>query len=162
PLTGSTKKCQFSFPVDLTRNNYIVGLSVGPELAAPSQKHGNISSSAFIPLAPQQLKPNEVVAAEPYKTFFTNLILGMVTSDLVTFKYEVPTNCRPADNKAWIGLFRGDASYTTPPEKAVPVTSNEDSGWMSVSAKIVFDRKYTLALFMSGFSEASRIQTRMA
>ena len=163
-IEGSTQHGQFSFVVDLTRNNYIVGYAVGPELTAPSQKYGNSCSTAYIPMAPKahSLKEHEFLAAEPYQTFFSNLTMGIVTSDLVTFKYEVPTNCRPADNKAWVGLFRGDASYNNPPEKAVQVTSNEDSGWMSISSKILFDRKYTLAYFMSGWSDTTKIQTRMA
>jgi hypothetical protein len=164
PLTGGTQRGQFQFPVDLTRNNYIVGLSVGPELTAPSQKYGNICSTGFVPMAPQTeaLKEGETLRGEPSTTFATKLTLGIVTSDTVSFFYEVPTNCRPATNKAWIGLFRGSASYTNPPEKAVAMTSDEDSGWMAITNKILFDRPYTLAFFMSGWSDGNRIQTRMA
>jgi hypothetical protein len=163
-ITGASQRGQFQFPVDLTRNNYIVGLSVGPELAAPSQKHGNICATAYIPMAPQQadLQEGQTLKADPGSTFASSLQLGLVTSDTVSFFYQVPTNCRPATNKAWIGLFRGSASYTSPPEKAVAMTSDEDSGWMAITNKILFDRPYTLALFMSGWSDATRIQTRMA
>jgi len=164
PIPGASQHGQFEFPVDLTRNNYIVGYAVGPELAAPSQKYGNICSTEFIAMAPKlgQLEENEVAKAEPSSAFFSNLTVGIVTSDLVSVKYEVPINCRPADNKAWLGLFRGDASYNSPPEKAVAISSNDDSGFMTIRNKMIFDKKYTIALFMSGWSETTRIQTRMA
>jgi hypothetical protein len=163
-LTGGSQRGPFQFPVDLTRNNYIVGLSVGPELAAPSQKYGNICSTAYIPMAPKLAAPEEGVSVkgDPVTTFATSLQIGIVTSDTVSFFYQVPMNCRPATNKAWVGLFRGSASYTSPPEKAVAMTSDEDSGWMAITGKILFDRQYTIALFMSGWSDSTRIQTRMA
>lgn len=163
-IEGSTQRGQFSFKVELTRNNYIIGYSVGPELASPSQKYGNICSTVYIPIAQTQhsRKEGESLSADPYATFFSNLTLGIVTSDGVTFKYEVPTNNRPATNKAWVGLFRGSANYSNPPEKGVPITSDEDSGWLAINRKIVFDREYTLALFMSGWSDTTPVQTRMA
>jgi hypothetical protein len=163
-LTGSTQRGPFQFPVDLTRNNYIVGLSVGPELATPSQKYGNICATAYIPMAPKQdaLKEGQTLKANPGSTFASSLQIGIVTSDTVTFFYQVPTNCRPATNKAWVGLFKGSASYTTLPDKAVAISSDEDSGWMAINSKILFDRQYTIALFMSGWTDSTRIQTRMA
>lgn len=155
-ITGSSQSGTTTFVVDLTRNNYIVGYSVGPELTAPSQKFGNICSTVYIPL----LKDSGI---DPGSSFQTRLAIGVVTSNSITFMYQVPTNCRPATNKAWVGLFRGDASYTTPPEKAMAITSDEDSGVVAWNdLKILFDRKYTIAWFMSGYSDTARIQTRMA
>lgn len=161
-VTGSTQSGTTTFVVDLTRNNYIVGYSVGPELTAPSQKVGNVCSTVYIPM----LNTGSIVegAAEPYAAFQTKLSVGVITPNSITFKYEVPTNCRPASNKAWVALFRGDASYTTAPEKAMAITSDEDSGWVAWNdLKILFDRKYTIAWFMSGYAaDGTRIQTRMA
>jgi hypothetical protein len=163
PITGSTQKGQFSFPVDLRQNSYIIGYAVGPVLDDPSQKYGNVCSSVYIPIIPklQALTDSAVVEAEDDSSFFTDLTLGVSTGDTVTFKYAVPSNCQPKTNKAWIGVFRGSAAYNIPPEKAVPMTSNEDSGWMAISHKFVANKKYTLAYFMSGYGDTPK-QTRMA
>lgn len=162
-ITGSSQSGTATFTVELTRNNYIVGYSVGPELTAPSQKVGNVCSTVYVPMLAPGLQ-SKGGAAEPYPMFQTNLTMGVISPNSITFKYEVPINCRPATNKAWVGLFRGDASYTAAPEKAMAITSDEDSGWVAWNdLKIVFDRKYTIAWFMSGWAtDGSRIQTRMA
>lgn len=163
-ITGTSQSGTATFIVELTRNNYIIGYSVGPQLTAPSQKVGNICSTVYLPmLSSAQL--NNGGAAPSYESFFTKLIMGVVTPNSITFKYELPSNCRPGTNKAWVGLFRGDASYNTAPEKAMAITSEEDSGWVAWNdLKIRFDTKYTIAWFMSGWAEDSgaRIQTRMA
>jgi hypothetical protein len=162
-IEGLTQKGQFSFPVELNQNAYIIGYSVGPVLEVPSQKYGNVCSTAYVPrgLPPSSLMEGDVVKAERDETFLSDLRLGVSTGDVVSFKYAVPENCEPKTNKAWIGVFRGSASYTKLPEKAVPMTSNEDSGWMSIKHKFVANKRYTLAYFMSGYSDAP-IQKRMA
>jgi len=163
PVTGSSQKGQLSFPVDLRQNSYIIGYSVGPELKDGSQKYGNVCSTVYIPSIPkpQSIKENAVVEADGDDPFFADLTLGVITGDTVTFKYAVPENCQPKTNKAWVGVFRGSASYNNPPEKAVAMTSNEDSGWMAINHKFVANKKYTLAYFMSGYSDTPT-QTRMA
>jgi len=163
-VTGSSQRGQFSFPVDLRQNSYIIGYSVGPELEDPSQKYGNVCSTIYVPSIPkpQSIKANTVVAAESDDPFYSDLTLGVITGDTVTFKYAVPENCQPKINKAWVGVFRGSASYNNQPEKAVPMASNEDSGWMAINHKFVANKKYTIAYFMSGYSDTTPVQTRMA
>lgn len=162
-ISGATQKGTFSFPVELRQNSYIIGYSVGPVLDDPSQKYGNVCSTIYIPSIPslQTLAEGGVVQAESDTSFYTGLQLGVSTGDTVSFKYSVPQNCQPKANKAWIGVFRGSASYTTPPEKAVAMTSNEDSGWMAINHKFIANRQYTLAYFMSGFGDPA-VQKRMA
>lgn len=161
-VTGSSQKGQFSFPVELRQNSYIIGYSVGPELAAPSQKYGNVCATVYIPSIPAtEANEDTVVEAEGDESFSTVLTLGVCTGDTVTFKYGVPENCQPKTNKAWVGVFRGAASYGTAPEKAVAMASNEDSGWMAINHKFLANKKYTLAYFMSGYSDTPT-QTRMA
>ncbi|HEV7398423.1 MAG TPA: hypothetical protein VGN86_18060 [Pyrinomonadaceae bacterium] len=162
-ITGATQKGTFSFPVELRQNSYIIGYSVGPVLVDPSQKYGNVCSTIYIPSIPalETLGEGDVVQAQSDDSFFTGLQLGVSTGDTVSFKYSVPQNCQPKVNKAWVGVFRGSASYTTPPEKAVPMTSNEDSGWMAINHKFLANKQYTLAYFMSGFADPP-VQKRMA
>ena len=162
-ITGTTQSGTFSFPVELRQNSYIIGYSVGPVLDDPSQKYGNVCSTIYIPSIPslKALEEGGTIQAEADTSFFTSLQLGVSTGDTVSFKYSVPANCQPKANKAWIGVFRGSASYITPPEKAVAMTSNEDSGWMAINHKFVFNKQYTLAYFMSGFGDTP-VQKRMA
>ena len=99
-ITGSTQRGTFSFPVDLRQNQYIVGYAVGPELSDASQKYGNVCSTVFIAgVPPDKLSEGVVVQAEEDEFFFSNLTLGVVSGDVVTFKYAVPTNCQPKKNK---------------------------------------------------------------
>ena len=163
-VKGSSQSGTVTFQVDLAQNNYILGYAVGPELASPSQKYGNICATIFIPKIPpaEVLKANGVLKAEAAGDFKTSLTLGVVSGDSVTVKYAVPTNCEPKTNNAWIGVFRGGVSYTKAPEKAVLVNSTEDSGWLAISHKFVANKRYTLAYFMSGYSDTAPVQTRMA
>ena len=163
-VSGSSQKGQIPFEVQLRQNSYIVGYAVGPVLEDPAQKYGNVCATAYIPILSDlsSLMEGDVREAGPYKYFFSHLTLGVVTGDTVTFKYAVPANCQPKTNKAWVGVFRGSATYNDPPEKAVAMTSNEDSGWMSISHKFVANKMYTLAYFMSGYSNDTPKQTRMA
>jgi hypothetical protein len=164
-VSGSTQHGTVTFLVDLAQNNYILGYAVGPELASPAQKYGNICSTYFIPEIPAASKLTEdgvVVKAGADDSYFTNLTLGVVSGDSVTVKYGVPANSEPKTNSAWIGVFRGSAGYKITPEKAVPVNSTEDSGWLAINHKFVANKKYTLAYFMSGYNTTSPVQTRMA
>src|SRR2546423_8033253 len=45
PVSGESQQGQFSFPVDLRQNSYIIGYAVGPVLEDPSQKYGNVCST---------------------------------------------------------------------------------------------------------------------
>lgn len=163
-VTGDSQSGTVTFQVDLAQNNYILGYAVGPELASPSQKYGNICATIFIPKIPpaSALRADAVLKAEATGDFQTHLLLGVVSGDSVTVKYAVPPNCEPKTNKAWIGVFRGSASYTKTPEKALLVNSTEDSGWVSINHKFVANKRYTLAYFMSGYSDTAPVQTRMA
>ncbi len=163
-VIGGSQRGTVRFNVDLAQNNYMLGYAVGPVLASPSQKNGNVCATIFIPKIPSLagLKDGHVVKAEPGGDFSTTLILGNVSGDGLTVKYEAPPNCQPKTNKAWIGVFRGSAGYNITPEKVVEMTSNEESGWLGINHKFVANKKYTLAYFMSGYSSTSPVLTRMA
>jgi hypothetical protein len=165
-ISGASQKGVFSFDVDLTRNNYILGYSVGPELSGPSQqKVGNVCSTVFFPLSRtlHSLKEGDVVEADPHPKFSTTLTIGIISTDVVTFSWEVPTDCTPASNGAWAGLFEGKARYNVSPKKAVPIKADRDSGVTAIEHKLAFDREYSIAYFMSGWSDDKPpIQTRMA
>lgn len=163
-VTGGSQSGTVRFIVDLAQNNYILGYAVGPVLATPSQKNGNVCATVFIPKIPtlKGLKDGHVLKAEAAGDFSTNLVVGDVSGDGAAVKYAVPANCQPKTNKAWIGVFRGSAGYNITPEKAVPINSNEDTAWLGINHKFVAGKKYTLAYFMSGYSETSPVQTRMA
>jgi len=163
-IEGSSQGGTVDFKVDLAQNRYMLGYAVGPVLATPSQKNGNVCATIFIPEIPKlaALQDGHVVKAAAGGPFSTNLILGSVSGDGVTVKYAVPSGCQPKTNKAWFGVFRGPAGYNIPPEKALAIDSNEDSGWVSIRHKFVSNKKYTIAYYMSGYSSTSPVQTRMA
>jgi len=163
-VTGDNQKGTVRFKVDLAQNNYMLGYAVGPVLASPSQKNGNICATIYIPKlnSLKALKDGAVVKAEPDVTFLTSLTLGHQSGDGVTVKYAVPRGNDPGANKSWIGIFRGSAGYNIPPERAVPVKSSEDAAWLGIDHKFVLGKKYTLAWYMSGYADKSPVQKRLA
>jgi hypothetical protein len=168
PVDGSSQSGDVIFNVALAQNNYVLGYAVGPELAAPAQKYGNICSTAYIPRigsTPALLAAGEAegpVASEPFKYFSTNLTLGKPSGSSVTVHYEIPPGSLPKTNGAWIGIYRGPATYTEKPEKTYAIKSNDQSAWVGINGKFLAGKLYTIALFMSGYSDANPVQTRMA
>jgi len=164
-IEGSSQRGTVSFPVSLIQNNYIIGYSVGPELASPAQKYGNVCSTVYVPRIPTSAALTDSgghVESEPSDYFFTSLTVGAVSGDVVTVKYSVPPNCQPKSNNAYLGVFRGAAGYTLALEVAVPIKNNDESAWVALKGKYLAGKRYTIAYFMSGYSDTSPVLTRMA
>ena len=165
PIEGNTQRGTVSFPVSLTQNNYIVGYSVGPELATPAQKYGNVCATVYIPKIPTSAALTSAgghLEAEPSDYFFTSLEVGAVSGDVVTVKYKIPANCQPKTNNAYLGVFKGAAGYNLSLEKAVPIKNNDESAWVAIPGKYLAGKRYTVAYFMSGYSDTTPVLTRMA
>ncbi|MGA3133888.1 MAG: hypothetical protein ABSD59_24270 [Terracidiphilus sp.] len=165
PIEGSSQRGTVSFPVSLTQNNYIIGYSVGPELATPSQKYGNVCSTVYVPRIPTAKALTESgghLESEPSDYFFTGLTVGAVSGDVVTVKYSIPPNCQPKTNNAYLGVFKGAAGYNLALERAVAIKNNDESAWVAITGKFLAGKRYTIAYFMSGYSDTTPVLTRMA
>jgi hypothetical protein len=168
-IEGNSQHGAVNFNVALEQNNYIVGYAVGPELGTkPAQKYGNMCSTAFIPRIGTTLSllaSNEASASVPsedFQYFFSNLTVGTPGFGSVPVRYEVPPGCLPKNNGAWIGIYRGPASYTEKPEKVFEIPTNDRSAWVGINSKFLAGKEYTAALFLSGYSATAPLQTRMA
>jgi hypothetical protein len=146
--------------LDITNNHYILGYSVGPELIDPGLKYGNICSTAFVPTKANEDPPKE------YQYFQTHLVLKYLGTTSVAVQFFTPPGCQPATNKNWMGLWRGEtASYNNPPDYAVPITIDANSGTAAFNdVTIGRGLTYTIGYFMSGWAEdeQARKQTALA
>lgn len=152
-ITKNTQRGSANFTdLDLAKNSYIVGYSVGPEkAAAEGPKFGNICSTAFVPT-----QAKETVGE--YPTFQTNLILQYVGIDSVAVQFLTPAGYKPATNKNWMGLWRGEvASYINPPDWSTPITLDTNRGTagfnnVSIGRGLI----YTIGYFMGGWLGAGQ------
>lgn len=138
-------------------NDYIIGWSVGPTLST-GQKYGNVCSTAFVPKGSNN-DPSKIIYS------YSNLVLGYVGQNAVLVQFSTPKNCRPVDNGAWLGMWRGGASYKNTPDYSIPVTVNANKGSAGFNnTPLGIGNEYTIAYFMSGWSKdpTKLVQTAMA
>ena len=155
PIPNNSQKGSMNFDgLDIAKNQYIIGYSVGTKLET-GQTYGNVSSSAYAPDSNPANQSNLV----------SSLGIIFVGIDSVAFSYKLPDGCTPNSNGAWCGIWRSsNGSYNNTPDKAVPVTLDTESGTLTFDALTIgLGQTYTIALFMSGWKGGnSPTQTTMA
>lgn len=155
PIPDNTQKGSFNFTgLDIAKNQYIVGYSVGAKLTT-GQTYGNVCSTAYAPSSDPTQQVKEV----------SSLGLVFVGPSSLAFSFKLPNGCTPESNGAWCGMWRSsNGSYNNAPDEAIPVNINTESGTLSFnSVTIGLGQTYTIAFFMSGWNGGSSpVQTTMA
>lgn len=143
-IATNTQSGTMSFDgLNINKNSYIIGYSVGPKLTS-GQAVGNICSTVFIPARGDV---NEQADFDP------KLTLKFVGTTSVAFQFLLPFGITPLSNTAWCGIWRSSVpSYNNPPDQSIPVTIDAESGTLSFNDfNIGLGLTYTIALFMSGW-----------
>lgn len=150
---GAQQRGSVSFTgLSVQRNQYIVGLAVGPMRETP-QKAGNVAASIYVP------GENE---PKVQRSDFLSLTFVGQTSLAVQF------NClggyRAGTNGAWMGLWRGSsASYSQPPDWAIPVKPDTNFGTVSFNdISIGIGLTYTVGLFKTGWNSDPNLRSQRA
>lgn len=155
-LTGSDPTGNFPFTgLVVTTKPYVIGLAVGPMLTGTGQQpHGNVCAWVFVP---DQTGPNV--------TFDPTVTLAFAGQNSVVVNYELPDNCTPLSNGAWLAIWQsGNPSYTAAPLMAIPASSDASADVAAFNGLILkIKTKYTVALFTSGYNGGKNsTQTAMA
>jgi hypothetical protein len=159
-ITGNSQRGSLVFSgLSVTKNDYIIGYAVGP-VKTESQRFGNVCTSAYVPLGGDSDAPAD------YTYFMPSAVIKFVGSDSVLFQYNLARGTQPQTNKAWAALWRGDAaSYTQPPDAAMPISVNAASGTIGFNGvSIGIGLSYTVGVFTTGWDTDSskRIQKALA
>jgi hypothetical protein len=155
-LTGSTPSGNYPFTkLQVATLPYVIGLAVGPMLTGQGQQpYGNVCAWVSVP---NQQGPN--VSFDPSVT------LAFAGQNTVVVNYELPDNCTPLSNGAWLAIWQsGNPSYTAKPLMAIPASSDSSSDVAAFNGlTLKINTKYTVALFTSGYNDGtSPTQTAMA
>lgn len=117
----------------ITKNSYIVGLSVGPKLT-------DICTSTI-------LRAGGLVTAP------TTVLIGLdhIGANSLTIHYETLAGYHPKTYNNWIGLWKGYASPYNPHDLVGTVNIKEDSNQGSIgmnNLQLGINTEYTLVYFM--------------
>ena len=154
-ITTNTQSGSTNFHgLDLTKQSYIIGYAVGPELTDDSrQEQGNICSTAYVP---EQSKKDNL--EDSYVLFQPSLRVIFIGTNSLAVDYSLPSGVEPMSNGAWIGLWRSEqASYNNPPLASNNISIDAYSGTAVINdVNIGRGLTYTVGLFTSGWGGGSK------
>lgn len=123
--------------LEVTKNSYIVGYGVGPDVS-------DVCATAFVPAESDESEGSE------YPTSSLVLSLKFVGTNSVAVGYQGLTGYQPQTEGNWLGMWQNNAaSYNTPPQWKTEPSGDSPGGTAAFNnVTIVRDSAYTVAYFM--------------